>query len=130
MVPNRIIYMHLPSFVWGNASKYAAGMMPDPGPGYVGGVAVPFCADVGKTIWLRKSGVWDGPFLVMDCSRPVGLYTHIVELGVVVEVDAATADRWGSLGVVSLSTHDPQFIGDKLPMNIRDWFLEQNPEGK
>lgn len=130
MVPNRIIYMHMPSLVWGYASKYAAGMMPNPGPDFVGGVSVPFCIEVGQTVWLRHAGVWDGPFKVMDCSRPVGLYTHIVEMGVVVEVDAATADRWGSLGAVVLSTHNPQFLGDKLPINIRDWFLQQNPLGK
>jgi hypothetical protein len=128
LLTNRAIWMHMPSHVWGYSAAYAAGVMPSPGPGYVGGISVPFCIEVGTDVWLRHADQdWEGPFLVVDCSRPVGLYTHVVDDGLVVEVDNQTYQRWGGLGVVVLSKSPPP-VNEKA-VYIRDWFLSQNPFG-
>lgn len=123
---NRAVWMKMPSPVWGFAAAYADGVMPNPGGDFVGGVSVPFCAEVGTSVWLKRQGVVTGPYKVVDCSRPVGLYTHVVDEGLVVEVDFQTYQNWGGVGAVVVSK-SPNF--DEPAIFIRDWFLDQDPFG-
>ena len=64
--------------------------------GYIGGVALMTCGDLGESVWLRRPGFdWEGPYLVVDCARRNDLYGLIVYWGDSVEVDWKTARRWG-----------------------------------
>jgi hypothetical protein len=64
--------------------------------GMVGAVAVPFCSEIGHSVWLQRPGRdWEGPFLVADCTRRNDLYGVIEFRDQVVEVDFNTAVAWG-----------------------------------
>jgi hypothetical protein len=64
--------------------------------GYVDGVAVPGCADLGQRVWLKRPGhTWEGPFLVVDCAARNDMYGQIMAFGEMVEVGFDTALRWG-----------------------------------
>lgn len=122
-----------PSLIVGVADSYGPGMMELVadntgryyGSEYVGAVALMLCSDVGSSVWLqRPGGDFEGPFYVMDCSRPVDLYGIIVYSGIVVEVDYNTAVRWGTFvvpGVVVSKLPPGQINGE--PVNFRSWFL-------
>jgi hypothetical protein len=110
--------------------------------GYVGAVAVPFCSEIGHSVWLQRPGHdWEGPFLVADCSRRNDLYGHIEFRDQVVEVDFDTAVAWGlaryggsqnggrwsmltgRLDCVLLSTVPPtQYDGNIVDLSV--WFLQ------
>lgn len=101
----------------GYAAYYADGMMQDvvtvrqagwtAGPlpakipdGVVGFVARPDCGEIGGMLWLfHESEGWRGPYLVSDCANHVrGHHLEMKRHGIVVEVDYATAVRWGVIG--------------------------------
>jgi hypothetical protein len=64
--------------------------------GMVGAVAVPFCSEIGHTVWLQRPGHdWEGPYLVADCTRRNDLYGAIEFRDQAVEVDFDTAVKWG-----------------------------------
>jgi hypothetical protein len=109
--------------------KVAEGMR-TPYDGYLGAVALEMCEDVGEGVWLKREGYsWEGPFLVIDCARPIGVYTNIVEHGVVVELDYETWVRWGrSEWVVTVAKGGPNVTDP--PVYIADWFLSLNPFGE
>jgi hypothetical protein len=131
VVVPRMLYYKQPSLVWGYVSHYDPGVMPS-APGYVGGVALEMCADVGETVWIKPGSMpWDGPFLVVDCARPVGVYVNAVIFGIAVEVDQATFLRWGRYrGAAIVSKKSPETIGGELPIYIGDWFMSQDPFGR
>lgn len=78
--------------------------------GYAGGVALNRAGDVGRRVWLQwGDGTTTGPHLVVDCANR----RHFGERerqGLVVEVDAQTAQRRGFYGVG--------------PVPVAVWFVE------
>lgn len=90
-----------PNWFFGAAVRYEEGVMAASArqnrlslDGYLGGVSLPNCADMGREVWLDPGTGWEGPYLVVDCSRLGDLYGIIVVRGIAVEVDHATAERW------------------------------------
>lgn len=87
---------------WGALSSYAPGVMEgiedSEGVARGHGVTLMSCQLIGYTVWLRVPGIHDGfqgPFTVVDCSRPEHLFYHVAGMGLVAEVGYATAERWG-----------------------------------
>lgn len=68
--------------------------------GVWGGVALMNCGDIGKHVWLKRNTAteFEGPYLVVDCSRHEHLYSNVVLHGLAVEVDWQTSRRWGMTG--------------------------------
>jgi len=110
LVTNEVWFTRSPQYVYGTAVYYNPGLMRATAKWrsiemfdlayrsdeYLGGVAVPSPANIGDTVWLRRSGgEWTGPYLVVDCSRRADMYTHIAINQQVVEVDFETALEWG-----------------------------------
>jgi hypothetical protein len=110
LVTNEVWFTPSPQYVYGTAVYYNPGLMRATAKWrslemfnlayrseeYLGGVAVPSPANIGDTVWLRRSGgEWTGPYLVVDCSRRADVYTHIAINQQVVEVDFKTALAWG-----------------------------------
>lgn len=82
-----------PSVATGNFAYYDDGVMAMVAgnrgwdlSGYVGGIAVQSCAEVGKTAYFTMSGLTLGPFLIIDCAGYEGLFRNIVYMGLVAEV--------------------------------------------
>lgn len=112
--------------------------------GMVGAVAVPFCSEIGHTLWILRPGQdWEGPFIVADCTRRNDLYGVIVYRHQVVEVDFETAIRWGMarlggdqhegrwseltqpLQNVVVSFVNPDRLGHNEVPSLESWFLER-----
>lgn len=75
--------------------------------GYAGGVATMTCGDLGKSVWLRRSGFeWEGPFLVVDCARRNDLYGVIIYREEAIEVDFETALRWDMISYYDFMSGD------------------------
>ena len=63
--------------------------------GYVDGVAIPFCSEIGNDVWLKRLDEdWEGPFLVVDCAGLWDLYEVTYWRNESVEVGWRTAIRW------------------------------------
>jgi len=62
--------------------------------GYVDGVALMSPADIGHKVWIKFDGLWEGPFLVVDCARRGDMYPVIMHREEAVEVGWETAQRW------------------------------------
>lgn len=101
-----------PIWSWGNAVFYGPNVMEGTAKargfdltGYLDGVAMPSCADVGLEVWLKPFVIyrdgepvearWEGPYLVVDCAQRSDIYGVVVHRGEVVEVGFETARRWG-----------------------------------
>lgn len=145
-------FLRIPQTTIGSAVFYAPGMMEANieyrgllCPECVGGVAVPFCSEIGHKVWLLRPGSdineWDGPFIVADCSRRNDLYGHIVYRDQVVEVDFETAVEWGMAryggtehegrwstltgrldGIVMSTVEPSQYDGNITDLTV--WFLK------
>jgi hypothetical protein len=95
-------FLRMPPVVMGSAVMYAPYLMQAniayrglPTEGTIGGVALPFCSEIGHWVWLKAPGLeWEGPFVVADCSRRNDMYGHVMVNDQVVEVDFETALRW------------------------------------
>lgn len=96
-----------PDHFVGIASHYAKGVMERnleirgmSSDGYWGAVALMNCGDIGKTVYLKRNqaNLWEGPFLVADCSMREYLYYNVVVAGFAVEVDYETSLRWNMPG--------------------------------
>jgi hypothetical protein len=109
---------------------------------YIDGVALMSPSDIGETVWLKRpGGVWEGPFLVVDCAMRGDMYNVVAYRGEVVEVGWKTASKWG-LGPhdggwrldgveVYIAPHPPVHgsrdaidnmpLGD--PVDYQKWFL-------
>lgn len=96
-----------PDHFVGIASHYSKGVMERvleirgmSSDGYWGAVALMNCGDIGKTVYLKRNqaNLWEGPFLVADCSMREHLYYNVVVAGFAVEVDYETSLRWNMPG--------------------------------
>ncbi len=47
-------------------------------PDCVDGLAMPYCADLGRRVWLSAEGLCFGPLHVVDCAAPVDLPRFVV----------------------------------------------------
>jgi hypothetical protein len=96
-------FLRMPKISLGSAVFYAPTVMEATAfyrgislKGYVGAVAVPFCSEIGHTVWLKRAThPWEGPFIVVDCARRNDIYGQIIYREQVVEVDFNTAVSWG-----------------------------------
>jgi hypothetical protein len=91
-----------PTYTYGKAVYYAPGAMEATAQwrsldlsDYVDGVSLMSPADIGETVWIRRNGIWEGPFLSVDSARRTDMYTVIAIKQEVVEVGFETALRWG-----------------------------------
>jgi hypothetical protein len=136
-----------PISIQGRAVYYAPGVMEATAnargmslSGYVDGVSLMSPADIGRTVWIKRTGGWEGPFLVVDCSRRGDMWPIIVGRGEVVEVGFRTAVAWGmarSTGgggwkAITWSTDRVQVYIDEEPpefpvnaASYSEWFLER-----
>jgi len=102
-------YLVMPDVVIGSAWGYEPEMMLSTAHHhnlslkYVeGGVALPFCSEIGNYVWLKRpynagilgTGEWEGPFMVSDCAGIGDLYNVTAIREEVVEVDFDTARYW------------------------------------
>jgi len=63
--------------------------------GYVDGVSLMSPSDIGKEVWIKHEGIWEGPFLSVDTAQQNHMCQAIQTRGEVVEVGYKTAHRWG-----------------------------------
>ena len=63
--------------------------------GFVDGVSLMSPSDIGKVVWIKYDGVWDGPFLSVDTAQQNHMCQAIQTRGEVIEVGYKTAERWG-----------------------------------
>jgi hypothetical protein len=118
----------------GVATYYAEGVMahvavhrgeiPDPAlypafladRGLVGAVALNRAGDLGRAVWLDGPQGIEGPFLVLDCAQR-DHYEDREARGHIVEVDWATAQRWGMAGPVAVDVYfrDPRPWSERPP---------------
>jgi hypothetical protein len=69
--------------------------------GYKGGIVLMTCAHMGETVYARPTGgLWEGPYLVVDCSHRYHLWVTLVHNHINAEVDYATWQRWSTDGNV------------------------------
>jgi len=136
-----------PISIRGRAVYYAPGVMEATAnvrgmslDGYVDGVSLMSPADIGRKVWIKRAGGWEGPFLVVDCARRGDMWPIIVGRQEVVEVGFKTAVAWGmarSMGgagwkAIRWSTDQVQvYIASKPPpiavnpADYSEWFLER-----
>jgi len=153
-------YLVMPDVVIGSAWAYGPEMMLSTAhshnlslKGLIGGVALPFCSEIGNYVWLKRpynpgilgTGEWEGPFIVADCAGIGDLYNVAAIRGEVVEVDFETARNWTMVkdfrmsgedtahyawdmrrvDDVIVSKIDPKYLPDDIePVRLSDWFKE------
>ncbi len=136
-----------PIWAYGNAVFYGPGAMSANAKirglsldGYIDGVALMSPADIGLKVWLKKpDGIWEGPFLVVDCASHGDIMPIIKYRKEIVEVSWITAKRWGMvsdddkilnwrLENVEVSKIDPSGLEGE-PVNYPDWWLNQASPG-
>ena len=153
-------YLIMPDLVIGSAWAYGPEMMLATAhhnnlslDGVEGGVAIPFCSEIGNYVWLKRpynpgilgTGEWEGPFLVSDCAGIGDLYNVTAIRNEVVEIDFDTARYWTMVkdfrmagedtahytwdfrrvDDVIVSKIDPELLPDDLePVVLSEWFKE------
>ena len=119
-----------------------------------GGVALPFCSEIGNYVWLKRpynsgilgTGEWEGPFMVSDCAGIGDLYNVTAIREEVVEVDFDTAISWTMvkhmqqigednytymwdmrrIDEVIVSKINPKNLPDDFePVRLSEWFKER-----
>lgn len=91
-----------------------------------GGVALMNCGDIGTHVWIKRGPQYEfeGPYLVVDCSKREHLYWNVVENGLAVEVDWNTKVRWGMSGGLA-GVHVCKAKGcSRGAYLLSDWFLQ------
>lgn len=125
-----------PSTFWGLGDTYAPGMMEwicekhNGCKGYLDGIALMTCGDIGKSAWLMRPGFrWSGPYLVVDCSHKRHLW-HNVDSGLVVEWGYKTTERWGTPVVQGIAVHigSKPVKGEGRGTYFRTWWMEHVAE--
>ena len=151
LISNASWFADHPDYSFGRAVFYAPGLMEATAAwrelsldGYLDGVSLFSPSDIGKTVWLRRSGLeWEGPFLVVDCAAQTDLYSVVFYNREVVEVGFRTAVKWemairsdASLGYRSLAAaidsievavvreRPPEEVG-QAPTDYVEWWLGQ-----
>lgn len=140
--------MPTPPVVMGTATFYAPEVMEATAnirdlslDGYIGGVSTLVAGNIGMKVWLKRpDSVWEGPFLVVDCSRRNDIYGHVNYMGLAVEVDFDTAVRWGMaryggpdndgrwtaikprIDNVIVSKYPPEYVNSNKIVPIESWF--------
>ena len=133
-------YTHQPIHTIGKAVWYGPNVMEGTAryrgldlEGYLDGVSLMSPADIGKKVWIKVNGEWEGPFLSVDCARKGDMYGVIVHRGEVVEVGFRTAVRWGMVeenGEVNDWFKEVEvYIGERVdedstPISYSEYFLE------
>jgi len=149
-------FLRLPRLSVGSAVAYAPEVMEATAAfrglsmdGFVGAVSAEFASEIGHSVWLLRPNetIWEGPFIVVDCSRRNDLYGQIMFQDQVVEVDFETAIRWGlmqrggpgnglgnagrwtalmwRMDGVLLSTINPNQLVENEPVtDLSEWFLQ------
>jgi len=91
-----------PAYSEGGATFYAPWMMEGTAryrgmdlDRYVDGVSLMSPADIGREVWIKHNGEWEGPFLSVDTAQQNHMCQAIQTRGEVVEVGYSTAKRWG-----------------------------------
>ena len=129
-----------PQFISGAAVYYAPGLMEATAryrgldlSGYVDGVAMMSCSDIGQEVWIWEGWSWDGPFLVVDCAEWDDMWPVTVHRNEVVEVGWKTAIRWGMIErdeytkpvYVWKGKNQPRRINrEVILVSYKSWFLE------
>lgn len=111
--------------------------------GYVDGVALPFCSEIGNSVWLKRQGEeWEGPFLVADCAGLWDLYEVTYWRNEAVEVGWRTARRWkmaqfredgwywdhrriDNVMVSKINPKDLEFTIYNIPEDLSEWFKDR-----
>ena len=118
----------------GLAAYYRAGLMDEVArnrgmdlAGYAGGVALMRAGDLGRSVWIQvpagtsaasEATLWEGPFLVVDCSR-ADHYAANVDRGHVVELARST---WLAFGLPEWPvTVTVRFLPPWSPAPHRTW---------
>jgi hypothetical protein len=98
-------YMRYPQHTAGAVTYYAEGIMGQVVEnrglslkGYVDGIVLMSCAHVGESVWVRRSGGWEGPYLVVDCSHRYHLWVTLVQNHVNAEVSYNRWVKWAESG--------------------------------
>lgn len=145
LISNDTWFNPTPQFVSGKATWYAPYKMNATAEwrgmsleGFKGGIAMMSPADIGEVVWLHRPGnAWEGPYLVVDVSARVHMYTTVVQIGEVIEVDFDTAMRWGMISgsETGWNIHDYMIrdvevwkglsppTSDKEPIVYKDWYV-------
>ena len=153
-------YLIMPDVVIGSAWGYDPEMMLATAhshnlslTGLDGGVALPFCSEIGNYVWLKRpyhsgilgTGEWEGPFMVSDCAGIGDLYNVTAIRGEAVEIDFDTARYWTmvkdfrmsgedtahytwdfrSVDDVIVSKINPKDLGDYEPVRLSEWFKDK-----
>ena len=139
MITRETHFLPAPPYTKGWAVYYAKGVMEATArvmnfslDGYLDGVAMMSCADIGQTIWIHRifADDWEGPFLVVDCAEWDDHYPVTIFRGEVIEVGFQTAKRWGILDdwktavFVLKSRFRPPKEFRQLPITYSEWFAE------
>jgi hypothetical protein len=92
--------------------------------GYIDGVSLMSPADIGHKVWIKFDGIWEGPFLVVDCARRGDMWPIIMHREEAVEVGWETAQRWNlepPYPEVEVSKAYPRYDES---FKLMDWFEE------
>jgi hypothetical protein len=93
--------------------------------GMLGGISIPNCGDLGRVAWIDPGTGWEGPYVVVDCSRLGDVYGVVVVRGVAVEVDYPTAQRWNMSGrLEAVRVWFPDAPREFRTVGYREWWLE------
>lgn len=132
-----------PIYSSGAATFYAPGVMEATArvrgmdlTGFVDGVSLMSPSDIGRMVWIKHDGTWEGPFLSVDTAQQNHMCQAIQTRGEVVEVGYRTAQLWGMTDwprvhewktYVEVSLVPPEYL-DKHHINAVDfpqWWSDQ-----
>lgn len=124
-----------PDHIIGNVVWYNPGVMEQVASGkdidlsrYVDGVSLMSVADVGQTVWLKRpGGSWEGPFIVIDCSALLHMFSNIYYGGEVAEIGFKTAQSWGMVELTPEGKVDPN--GAQWSLSNIEVFKGSSPPG-
>jgi hypothetical protein len=137
MITQQTHFTSAPPHTSGYAVYYAPGVMKATAnfvgydlTGFLGGVAMMSCSDLGQIVWIRRTNeIWEGPYLVVDCAQWNHHWSIAINRDEVVEVGYKTAARWGiiedwktEVEVIKSRWRPPEDLGEAI--DYSEWFLE------
>jgi hypothetical protein len=109
MLSERSQFLTMPDIFEGSAIGYGPNLM-EATSAFFGislenvedGVALSFCSEIGTKVWLKRpynpkvigTGIFEGPFIVVDCGARNDIYGQVMGRKEVVEVGFKTALKW------------------------------------